>query len=683
MLRRRAGWVLVAALVSSASFAEPDIVFGIPLKPDPPIAVDGSLGDWVNVPNVIALTDAAQAVWGSGAWRSNEDLSGTARLAWRLEHLYIAVDVVDDVLSQSQRGADLWRGDHVELYLDAAPDLEPDRDSFGAGQFQLAFSPGNFQQTGDPLTDCAPEAYCYRPDSGSIEGALVAAVRTANGYSLEAAIPWRALGIEVPSEGIPFRFELAISDTDSSEARQETLMATSSAEWAHTRSRLRMACLAGTDGVAKPAARELPVFDAAELKQGAKQTFAFDAPPVPEGRIGVLVLMARLHTDAVAGYSQALRIRVNGTAIDAPRMLNKPLRVKSRGGQVYTMAAGDRFSTYYAPDFTSPDTHSYYGLLDGIRPCLFEFDVTDLLKAGENAIEIEHASDNAVQNPMHVADARLAFRMPTPPAAAKAGPPTGPLPVIEPQAAHETRYTAKTLPDNAIEVTVGADTFVVESQFSTPKPEWVHGSCDYFKHERFIEQLPETIVVRDTFTNLSTENLGIMHRYQAQLGDRLKRVWLAGLDQPALSGSTASEQNPTTFAATENGGIGFVALGDVFRIHVNNFAVGGAAGIGDNNLVLKPGGTYTAEWAIVPCETPSYWSFLNATRRLMNVNFTIDGGFAFLRGDPLTEEWTDEQVADFIRFKDPLYVCASITYPRYKGRYTHGTSFQLVDHDNY
>ncbi|MDQ1255724.1 MAG: Carb-bd dom fam9 protein, partial [Candidatus Hydrogenedentes bacterium] len=55
----------------------------------------------------------------------------------------------------------------------------------------------------------------------------------------------------------------------------------------------------------------------------------------------------------------------------------------------------------------------------------------------------------------------------------------------------------------------------------------------------------------------------------------------------------------------------------------------------------------------------------------------------FLRGDPLTEDWTDEQVADIIRFKDPQYVCASITYTRYKGRYTHGTSFQLVEHDNY
>ncbi|MCC6696213.1 MAG: hypothetical protein IT365_11340, partial [Candidatus Hydrogenedentes bacterium] len=111
--------------------------------------------------------------------------------------------------------------------------------------------------------------------------------------------------------------------------------------------------------------------------------------------------------------------------------------------------------------------------------------------------------------------------------------------------------------------------------------------------------------------------------------------------------------------------------------------VGGAAGMGDNNLVLPPGAAYTAEWAIIPTDAPDYWQFINAARRVVDANFLIDGGFAFFRAGPLTDAWSDEQTVDFLRFKDVLYACASIDYPMYKGRYPHGTAFQVITHDNF
>ena len=51
------------------------------------------------------------------------------------EGLYLAADVTDDRVVQTQRrGLDLWKGDHIELYLDAAPELEPQRHTFGPGK---------------------------------------------------------------------------------------------------------------------------------------------------------------------------------------------------------------------------------------------------------------------------------------------------------------------------------------------------------------------------------------------------------------------------------------------------------------------------------------------------------------------------------------------------------------------
>ncbi|MFQ6098937.1 MAG: hypothetical protein ACE5O2_14500, partial [Armatimonadota bacterium] len=358
-------------------------------------------------------------------------------------------------------------------------------------------------------------------------------------------------------------------------------------------------------------------------------------------------------------------------------------RVRARGGRVYSMYAGDRLTTYYAPDFTSADTHPFYGLLGGVKACEFELRVTDLLKQGDNALVVENAAAPTVKRELVVADVGLESRVPPPPEKAKAGPPTGPIPVIEPRPEHRTRYRVQAQDGGRLRVRVGGESFTVESRFSTPKPGWVTGSNDFFTHEREIERVAEAIIVRDKFTNRTGENLPIMQRHEVSAPDGFERVWLAGLLQPSGSGNASEPANPTAFGATDAAGIGVLPLGDVFRVHVTSYAVEGKVGIADNKFVLRPGATYAAEWAIVPTDAPDYWRFLNAARRLLGVNFTIDGGFAFLRADPLTEPWSDEQIADFIRFKDAKYVCASITYPRYKGHYPHGTAFQVIGHDNF
>ena len=88
-----------AVLISAVPCSGDQSLLGIALKPDPPFAIDGDLGEWNNVPNPIAFTKAEQVVWGPGTWESSEDLSGTAHIAWRQEHLFVAVSVVDDVVS--------------------------------------------------------------------------------------------------------------------------------------------------------------------------------------------------------------------------------------------------------------------------------------------------------------------------------------------------------------------------------------------------------------------------------------------------------------------------------------------------------------------------------------------------------------------------------------------------------
>src|SRR5262249_9825961 len=158
-------------------------------------------------------------------------------------------------------------------------------------------------------------------------------------------------------------------------------------------------------------------------------------------------------------------------------------------------------------------------------------------------------------------------------------------------------------------------------------------------------------VVRDTFENLTRENLPLMQRHRARAAAGMKRVWLGGIAPTSLDGATSDPQNPSIFGVTGKNGLGLLPLNDEFQVHVRQESAAGVLALSDALFVLRPGASYTAEWGIVPTARPDYFAFVNAARRLLDANFTIKECFAFLRAGPLTEKWTDEQFANFIGFK--------------------------------
>ena len=58
------------------------------------------------------------AVYGKGNWKNTEDLSASYRIGWDKTNLYIAAKVRDDIYAQNASGADLFKGDSLELLLD-------------------------------------------------------------------------------------------------------------------------------------------------------------------------------------------------------------------------------------------------------------------------------------------------------------------------------------------------------------------------------------------------------------------------------------------------------------------------------------------------------------------------------------------------------------------------------------
>ncbi|MCM8772921.1 MAG: hypothetical protein NC922_07720, partial [Candidatus Omnitrophica bacterium] len=156
-------------------------------------------------------------------------LSGVIWVGWRNECLFIAVDVVDDKFVQNMTGKDLWKGDHIEIFIDTkwTPEV---KGTFGEGQFQIGISPGNLQNTGDILLDIPPEYYIWRPSNIKIkEDIKVAALKTETGYSIECAIPFKNLNIQ-PKEEMIIGIDICISDTDNPNI-QEKMTSLIKSQW--------------------------------------------------------------------------------------------------------------------------------------------------------------------------------------------------------------------------------------------------------------------------------------------------------------------------------------------------------------------------------------------------------------------------------------------------------------------
>ncbi len=180
--------------------------------------IDGALSEWGNsLANAVPYT-----VFGT--------TENTARfsLRWDDSYLYLAVKVTDSkFVQETSGGANLYKGDSVEILLDA--DLKGDycNREMTADDYQLGISPGYLQ---DPSLG-GRTAYLWYPTG--VKGAKtvsIGAVLTASpdptGWILEARIPWSVFGVS-PTGGETYGFVFSVSDNDHpATAQQDGLIST-------------------------------------------------------------------------------------------------------------------------------------------------------------------------------------------------------------------------------------------------------------------------------------------------------------------------------------------------------------------------------------------------------------------------------------------------------------------------
>jgi hypothetical protein len=166
--------------------------------------IDGDLREWGSPIG----QDFSYILAGAEQYGGMADIAGVLYAAWDPTYLYLAARVVDDIIVQTQRDDRIDQGDAIILWLDMNLAEDFDDPVADDDDFQIGLSPGDF-------AILPPQAFLWRPPAlrERTPTILIAARRTADGYTLETAIPWTTLNRQ-PAVTHAYGFSAQLIDND-------------------------------------------------------------------------------------------------------------------------------------------------------------------------------------------------------------------------------------------------------------------------------------------------------------------------------------------------------------------------------------------------------------------------------------------------------------------------------------
>ncbi|MEN6644364.1 MAG: hypothetical protein ABFE08_18135 [Armatimonadia bacterium] len=461
---------------------------------------------------------------------------------------------------------------------------------------------------------------------------------------------------------------------------------------------LLMWCFAAVIGEAV-AAPPVVIAPSARIEPTKPQSFTVTLTPEMLQRKLALSLLARLDSPGLGGSTYSMQVRVNGKAVDFARLLNKLLETEMLSGLQLSWYGQGAWRVAYSPDYEAANRADHPACLVGGHAYDFVLQVADLLKAGENQIEIRH-SEGLIKNALVIKDLALVdepARVVVPDPAAID--PKAPLPVIAPKPVGKVAFGVQCGADGGLKVTSGKVTFEVRSSFSYPNAGWnvlgagaqwpvavavaprgdetvVTAQCAAYRLRRVVKRLGDHLAVSDELTNLTAGDLHVSVKHSiVTAGLTEGEVYLRGLKSRIMQGNDSGGDNPTVYVRSGKDGLGIVAEDDVLRAQCSQVATKepAEAGLVDHYFMLPARGKYTLRWSLYPTPEGDYFDFVNAIRRNWGTNFTVPGEFAFAP-HPTVEK---EQVPDlgaWVRNAGLKIVSLQIPMPE-PGVLSHGLAF--------
>lgn len=187
---------------------------------NPAPTIDGNWAEWKAVAKEYP---ANFVVFGKQNWQNADDLSASYYVGWDSSFLYVAVKVHDEKYVQLAHGADIYKGDSIELLIDTNVSGDYYVQRLNNDDYQIGISPGS-----PSIADENPEVYRWFPSgkAGSLTNVTVSAQDEVTIYRVEAAIPWSDLGI-TPAHGMHLGFGVSVSDDDTPGVQSQDKMVSS------------------------------------------------------------------------------------------------------------------------------------------------------------------------------------------------------------------------------------------------------------------------------------------------------------------------------------------------------------------------------------------------------------------------------------------------------------------------
>jgi len=184
-------YLLYAAHLRQVKEAPKDKIASAIQTTQPPI-IDGKLDEWADIP-AIASNTREQILRGASFWNGPDTDSHRVQLTWNADTLYVAVTIRDPEYVQNYTLSNVWHDDALWFYVTP---------STNANRLSAKFT---FAQTKD-----GPQIWDW-VNSRFLQGAQLAFTQGSGGYTFEAAIPWKSVGVDAPQAGSAFGLEIGRS----------------------------------------------------------------------------------------------------------------------------------------------------------------------------------------------------------------------------------------------------------------------------------------------------------------------------------------------------------------------------------------------------------------------------------------------------------------------------------------
>jgi len=189
-----------------------------------PPKIDGDLSDWIGA-EWQSIAERSQATIGADVWQGPQDLSAEFAVAEDAANVYVAVRVLDDMVSFSSSPTD---GDSIELFT-AEPEQreitfsrDPDWHHLVVAPFSSDDGQSRGSSTGTASVRQLGPRGIWGRDLAATEfpSAQAAYVRQEHGYVVEMSLPRQDLGWTNLGDRTP-EFDIAINDRDSGARREK------------------------------------------------------------------------------------------------------------------------------------------------------------------------------------------------------------------------------------------------------------------------------------------------------------------------------------------------------------------------------------------------------------------------------------------------------------------------------